>query len=327
MPELDNDISPVISVCVTAYQHANYIERCLDGILDQDFDLPFEILLGEDDSNDGTREICIDYANKFPEKIRLFLNSREDVICNNGFPTGKRNFINNIKHARGKYIAFCDGDDYWIDDKKLIRQYMALEISGKGMCFHPSKVFDINNNDLGLIGFLGDDLRVLDPRFVYSKLFYGSLAPMQSIAINRNILSDFSTFIVDKSGGSHGYLQMFAAQHGLIYLPQVMSVYNRGVPGSMTEQIMKSKNLIAFRESNSAAVRILSERLTGINKKKLKVAAAGIMIRLILSKRLDHKIRTKLILKSIQMHGFKFSILALFIELTSKVRKRYNFFT
>ena len=71
---------PLVSVCVQTYQHADYIEDCLEGILKQKTDFPIEILLGEDASSDGTREICIEYANKYPDKIRLFLHNRENNI-------------------------------------------------------------------------------------------------------------------------------------------------------------------------------------------------------------------------------------------------------
>ncbi|MFW5983238.1 MAG: glycosyltransferase family 2 protein, partial [bacterium] len=63
--------NPLVSVCVQTYQHAKYIEQCLDGILMQKTSFPFEVLLGEDESTDGTREICIEYAKKHPDKIRL----------------------------------------------------------------------------------------------------------------------------------------------------------------------------------------------------------------------------------------------------------------
>src|SRR5690606_9059601 len=88
---------------------------------------PFEIILGEDESSDGTREICIQYAAKHPDKIKLFLRSRKDVIYINGNPTGRFNFIENLKACSGKYIALCEGDDYWTDPLKLQKQVDFLE--------------------------------------------------------------------------------------------------------------------------------------------------------------------------------------------------------
>lgn len=126
--KIDN---PLISVCVVTYQHAQFISQCLDGILMQQTNFAFEILLGDDESTDGTREICIEYAKKYPNKIRLFLHHRENNIAINGNPTGRFNFMYNLYNARGKYIALCEGDDYWTDPLKLQKQVDFLETNQK----------------------------------------------------------------------------------------------------------------------------------------------------------------------------------------------------
>lgn len=120
-------LAPLVSVCVQTYNHERYIEACLEGILMQQTTFPFEIILGEDESSDGTREICKAYAQKHPDKIKLFLRSRKDVIFINGRPTGRYNFIENLKASTGKYIALCEGDDYWTDPLKLQKQIEFLE--------------------------------------------------------------------------------------------------------------------------------------------------------------------------------------------------------
>ncbi|MEG9328953.1 glycosyltransferase [Salinimicrobium catena] len=133
--------NPVVSVCVQTYQHESYIKNCLDGILMQKINFPLEILLGEDDSDDATREICIDYAQKYPDRIRLFLHHRENNIKIGGRPTGRFNFLHNIYSAQGKYIALCEGDDYWIDPYKLQKQVDFLEANPNYvLCFHKIKI-------------------------------------------------------------------------------------------------------------------------------------------------------------------------------------------
>lgn len=118
---------PMVSVCVQTYQHAPYIRECLEGILMQVTDFPYEILLGEDESTDGTREICIEYAQKYPDRIRLFLHHRKNNINILGSPSGRFNSMNNFYSSRGKYIAMCEGDDYWTDSNKLQYQFDYLE--------------------------------------------------------------------------------------------------------------------------------------------------------------------------------------------------------
>ena len=127
--EHDNIVphNPMVSVCVQAYQHESYIHDCIQSILSQKTNFKFEILIGEDQSSDKTREICKDYAKKYPEVIRLFLHHRGNNIRINNMSTGRFNILYNLASANGKYIALCDGDDYWIDDYKLEKQFHISE--------------------------------------------------------------------------------------------------------------------------------------------------------------------------------------------------------
>ncbi len=127
MPESAPLRQPMVSVLVVTYQHAQFIAECLEGILMQQTTFPVEVLVGEDASTDGTREICQRYAAAYPDRIRLFLRRREDVLHIMGRPTGRANFISLLESAKGRYITLCEGDDYWIDPDKLQRQVNALE--------------------------------------------------------------------------------------------------------------------------------------------------------------------------------------------------------
>jgi glycosyltransferase involved in cell wall biosynthesis len=120
-------MKPLVSVVVVTYNHYAFIEECLDSILSQKVNFEFEILIGEDDSNDGTREICMRYAKEYPDKIKLILRDRKDVIYINNKPTGRFNFIETTQAVSGKYIALCEGDDYWINSLKLQIQVDFLE--------------------------------------------------------------------------------------------------------------------------------------------------------------------------------------------------------
>ena len=129
--------APLVSVCIQTYQHAPYIRECLDSVIAQETEFPFEIILGEDESTDGTREICVEYAEKYPAIIRLFLRSEKDRIYIDGEKTGRFNFIENLKAARGRYIATLDGDDYWIQPYKLQKQFERMEKEpGCALGFH-----------------------------------------------------------------------------------------------------------------------------------------------------------------------------------------------
>lgn len=129
---------PLVSVCIQTFQHAAYIRECIDSALAQQTSFPFEIIIGEDDSTDGTREICREYENH--PQVRIFYRSEKDKIYINGNKTGRFNFIENMKAARGKYIALLDGDDYWTDTNKLQVQAGYMEANPDcSISFH--KVF------------------------------------------------------------------------------------------------------------------------------------------------------------------------------------------
>lgn len=117
----------IVSVYMLAYMHEGFIGRAIESILMQQTNFRFELCIGEDDSSDRTREICLEYAKQYPETIRLFLRSRDDVVWIDGKPTGRRNAILSRAACRGKYIAICEGDDFWIDEYKLQKQFDFME--------------------------------------------------------------------------------------------------------------------------------------------------------------------------------------------------------
>lgn len=139
-----NNITPLVSVTVATYQHVNYIKKCLDGILMQETDFPYEIVLGEDGSTDGTQEICKKYAEKYPDKIRLFIRNRElSQFVNSDGKIIRFNGIWNRMSSRGKFLAWCEGDDYWVCPLKLQKQFNILNNNDEiGLCYTRATVFN-----------------------------------------------------------------------------------------------------------------------------------------------------------------------------------------
>ena len=121
-------MTPLVSVCVTTYNHEPYLAEALDAILAQRCDFGVEIILGEDCSSDNTLAICRAYDEKYPENITL-IASTENV----GW---RANYRRCVEAARGKYIAFCDGDDYWSDENRLAEQVALMEQRPSvGLCY------------------------------------------------------------------------------------------------------------------------------------------------------------------------------------------------
>lgn len=109
----------LISVVVCTYNQQSTIGRTLDAILMQQCHVPFEIVIGEDCSTDGTLAVCQVYAEKHPDIIRLLANKPNKGTVNNYFDC--------ILAARGQYIADCAGDDFWTDPLKLEKEVTILE--------------------------------------------------------------------------------------------------------------------------------------------------------------------------------------------------------
>jgi glycosyltransferase involved in cell wall biosynthesis len=112
----------LVSVCTITYNQAPYIRQCLDAILMQKTTFPFEMLIHDDASTDGTADIIREYEARFPEIIKPIYQTE------NQYSKGIT-FISkfNYERARGKYIAMCEGDDYWTDPLKLQKQVDFLE--------------------------------------------------------------------------------------------------------------------------------------------------------------------------------------------------------
>ena len=141
--------APVVSVFMTTYQHAPYIRQALDSVLMQQVSFPYEICLGEDGSTDGTREICLEYARRYPDKIRLFLRDRANPARMRYIIRHTHNVIKILDACVGKYIAVLEGDDYWTDPEKLQKQVDFLEANpGHVLCFHRAMIFNENRGTM-----------------------------------------------------------------------------------------------------------------------------------------------------------------------------------
>lgn len=133
-------MEPLLSVVTVTYNHEPFIAKCIEGVLMQQVSFPIEFIIGEDCSTDRTRAICRQYAEKYPETIK-FVVSEKNV-------GGLANERRAMSAARGKYVAYCEGDDYWTDPLKLQKQVGFLETHPEySACFHRFRQFNARNNE------------------------------------------------------------------------------------------------------------------------------------------------------------------------------------
>jgi len=133
--------NPKVSVSILTYNQRNLIGKAIDSVLMQEVDFPYEIIIGDDCSSDGTQEILKDYQRRYPHIIQLVLHPRryDDV-------PGRTNNITNLYACRGEYIAMLDGDDYWISEDKLQRQVDFLDENPEYvMTFHDALIISATN--------------------------------------------------------------------------------------------------------------------------------------------------------------------------------------
>ena len=122
---------PLLSVCMTTYNHSRYIAQAIESVLSQRTDFAVEIVVGEDCSTDNTLNICREYEKNYPDRVRV-VTSESNVGMH-------ENYRRTIEACRGKYIAMLDGDDWFSDADKLQMQVELLEKSGAAMCYTRSE--------------------------------------------------------------------------------------------------------------------------------------------------------------------------------------------
>jgi len=131
---MDNNI--IVTIHCIAYNQEKYIRECLDGFVMQKTTFQFEALVHDDASTDKTPEIIREYAKKYPSIIKPFFQEENQYTKDFSVVTQLL-----IQHTKGKYIATCEGDDYWIDPYKLQKQVDFLEANADfAICFHPVKI-------------------------------------------------------------------------------------------------------------------------------------------------------------------------------------------
>lgn len=223
---------PLVSICAVCYQHARYLENCLEHFLAQETDFPVEILVHDDASTDGSQDILRRYAARYPGLIFPLLQTE------NQYSQGITNISGafNFPRARGKYLALSDCDDYWCDSGKLQKQVDYMEAHEDCMlCVHAACVVNENGE------FVNAELmrpytqnRVLSPEeIIDSRRGF----PFASFLLRRSLVSELPGYYTQCPVGDRPLELMAAAAGKVCYMDEAMSVYRFNVEGSWTAQM------------------------------------------------------------------------------------------
>lgn len=233
-------------ICVT-YNQKDYIGKCIESLISQKTNFHYEILVHDDASTDGTSELLYDFSQREPNLIKLF--SEEE----NQYSKGKGNeFVRNlVSIASGKYIAFCEGDDYWCDPLKLQLQYDALnENPACSMCYHDVDVVNEDGSQSGEIRKLNSNSKnIIVGKELLRKYLLGDLSFLlqtSSYFIRSNVLKRMPLQLDKFSVGDTPMLLWSSLNGNIYYFPKIMSCYRQMSKGS-TNQLMKSKEFALGR--------------------------------------------------------------------------------
>ncbi len=222
----------VVSIQCTTFNNAANIAQALEGMLAQKTPFPYEIIIHDDASRDGTADIIRFYHLRYPNIINPILQK------SNQLSQGNSPDIFTFPLCRGKYIALCEGDDYWSDDYKLAKQVVVLEENPEcDLCFHGTYKLDVTTGVNHPVANYGSIPRLVTVEEVIEKRF-GTIATA-SVMARRSVMKSYQDFMSEQEDKIVGdvYFHILASlRGGAYYLPEHMSVYRFKVPGSWSER-------------------------------------------------------------------------------------------
>lgn len=244
MDKKETDIMVSI-ICIT-YNHEKYVSTMLDSLISQRVNFKYEILIHDDASTDGTQEIIKDYKDRYPDIIKPILQSV------NQFSRGVNpNIAYNYPRAKGKYVAFCEGDDYWADNNKLQLQFDAMEQNNHcSICVHMTQCVSSSNKKLnrsfppvklneGVISsrqYIDMELRLVGWMFQTSSYF-----------IRTNVIKEYVSNYVNKYPVGDLPLVLFSLMKGdCYYIDRNMSCYRMDSGGVMSSLKSREKKIKHF---------------------------------------------------------------------------------
>jgi glycosyltransferase involved in cell wall biosynthesis len=226
----------LVSIICNTYNHENYIADAIEGFLMQKTDFHYEILIHDDASTDKTADIIREYEKRHPDLIKPIYQTENQY--SRGVKVGRLN----RERAIGKYIAVCEGDDYWIDPQKLQKQVKYMESHPEcSLCFHNAEVVDTIGKKTGKLHV---PWSVHNSRYYYKKnTIYqaGELAlldfiPTASLFYPKHLMDNPPAWHMSAIVGDAALRLTLTSYGYAYYIDEVMSAYRTGVEGSATDR-------------------------------------------------------------------------------------------
>ena len=244
-----NPDSIQISVMITFHNQRQFVADCMSSVLNQKTDFNYEILCGDDCSTDGTYEELLVWADKYPDIIQVYRTDSMSIETNEPIVRASNNRYNLLTHAKGRFICFLDGDDYYCDGLKLQKQYNMLSSdSSLSCCFHPLIMRWADGIQADKILCKYSNNSVIIP----SKTYWGCLWSHAETFMFRNIFSEIKDKINRDFFDDNLITAYFIGNGNIAYLPDSMCVYMQFQNSSWNIRTVPEKtyiNLLVYQES------------------------------------------------------------------------------
>ncbi len=209
----------MISIAMITYNQCKYLEKALESVVAQNTEYPFEIVIGDDFSTDGTKEIIKNFVSQHPNLIKPVYQI-ENIGAN-------ANFVSVLNNCNGKYIAILEGDDYWTDPNKLQKQVDYLEVNPDCViCHHNVEVLDEETNEKEKYNHFNKNYK-----YSINELLRENTIATCSVVFRNGITSEFPKWYFDSPIGDYPLNVMLAQNGNIGYLNDIMSVYRKHKAG------------------------------------------------------------------------------------------------
>lgn len=260
---------PKVTVICITYNHQDYIEDAINGFLIQKTDFPFEILIHDDASTDATVDKIKAYHSKYPRLIRPIYQKI------NLYSQGERILFKLAPLAKGKYIALCEGDDFWIDEQKLQLQINSLDReSGVDLCFHAVRTLNVQNGVSTKYAWHCD----YPCLFSAARLIKegGSFCPTVSIVTRRRIFDNMPHWAFDAPVGDYFLQALASLRGGALFLPQPMAIYRVADAESWSFRVKDATNRENYLSGMLSSLKYLDQETQGLYEETIRMPRSKI---------------------------------------------------
>lgn len=256
--KIESKYRPLVSVICHSYNHGPFLAQALESFLTQKADFPLEIIIHDDASSDQSQEVIRGICKRHHDRQIIPILQKQ-----NQFSRGVRPFRFTFPRARGKFMALCEGDDYWTSPYKLHQQVGAMRRHPDvKLSVHPAMRLSMRTCKFKKAFDHGHDERIVPPETIIAR--HNQFSPTASVLMCTKAAQNLPDWFFNEPGlpVADFFIEAILGREGILYLPEAMSVYRRDVPGSYTSRFRQAEG----EELENALKRMLyfTEKLRGM---------------------------------------------------------------